>query len=339
MTTSRLMRAAAVAVAAALAVTFIPAGAASAAKGGGTGYVRYFSGNAADVQPAFAGGLLLAGGGTDSDAAMRWLLGRGGNGDVVVLDAYGDDSYAAYLIGLGADSVETFVFSSLDGANKPEVVAAVQKAEVIWIDGGDQSNYVKYWQGTALQTAVNARVAAGAAFGGTSAGLAVLGGWVYSALYGSATSAAVLANPYDKNVTLRSALFTVPVLANTITDTHFQTRDRMGRLVGFLARLEKDLRAVRPRAIAVDEGSAVAVDPSTGAAQVFGEGGGAWFLRTDQVNGRLVVAKKPLTYAPVDVRHVRPSGTFNLTSWTGGDAYTVSANTGVLTATPPGTPY
>ena len=339
MTTSRLVRAAAVAVAAALAVTFIPAGAASAAKGAGTGYVRYFSGNTADVPGSLSGGLLLAGGGTDSDAAMRWLLGRGGNGDVVVLDAYGNDSYSKYLRGLGADSVETFVFSSVAGANNSAVVAAVQKAEIIWIDGGDQSNYVKYWQGTALQTAVNARVAAGAAFGGTSAGLAVLGDWVYTALYASATSAGVLANPYDVNVTLSRQLFNVPVLANTITDTHFQTRDRMGRLLGFLARLETDFRAAAAKAIAVDEGSAVAVDPATGAAQVFGTSGGAWFLSTSKVVNRVVAAGKPLTYAPVDVRHVRPSGTFNLKNWTGGEAYTVSANTGVLTATSPGTPY
>lgn len=339
MRAGRLVQAA---IVAGLVLALIPAGSAGAAKGGGSrGYTEYFSGNLTDVTRTPTGGLVLAGGGTDSDDAMRWLLDRGAYGDVVVLDAYGTDTYAAYLMQLGADSVETFVFSSSDGANSPTVVAAVQQAEVIWIDGGDQSNYLKYWDGTALQAAVNARVKGGAAFGGTSAGLAVLGGWVYSALYGSATSAHVLANPYDKDVTLRGALFAIPVLANMITDTHFQTRDRMGRLAGFLARLEKDFHAVAPRAIAVDEASALAVDPNSGVAQLFGSGGGAWFASTPFVDQRLVLSKKPLTYAPIAVLRMSSGDSFNVTTWsgTGLDAYTVSAVAGTLTATSPGTPY
>ena len=128
-----------------------------------------------------------------NDAAMSWLLGRGGGPkvDVVVLDAWGKDLYSSQFMRLGADSVDTFVVTSRDGANNPDVINALNKAEVIWLDGGDQSKYIDLWGGTGLQAAVNARVKAGAAFGGMSAGLAVQGGWIYSAYNGSATSSAV----------------------------------------------------------------------------------------------------------------------------------------------------
>ena len=323
------------AVVAAMALALLPPGSALAAKAPAPtvkGYTRYFVGQEANVTRALGGGILLAGGGTDSDQAMSWLLDQGGYGDVVVLDAYGGDSYGAYLTGLGADSVETFVFSSREGAAASAVVAAVAAAEVIWIDGGDQSKYVSLWDGTALQTAVNTRVAQGAAIGGTSAGMAVLGDLVYSATNGSAQSSRVLANPYDRDVTLRRQLFDLPVLDKVITDTHFKVRDRMGRLLGFLARLEKDLAVADPRAIAVDEASALGITPA-GVATVYGSGAGAWFLRTETVADANTVCrpKTALTYGPVSVQHVPAGETFDLTPWSAAPSpYRVSAISGQL---------
>ena len=51
-----------------------------------------------------------------------------------------------------------------------------------FIAGGDQANYVRGWKGTAIERAINAGIAEGKAIGGTSAGLAVLGEFVYGAL-------------------------------------------------------------------------------------------------------------------------------------------------------------
>jgi cyanophycinase len=317
---------------------------ASAAKGGGPGYDYYSYGNVGgDVVSTMSGGLLMSGGGIDDPAAMTWLLGRGGNGgvvDVVVLDAYGPDIYGDPFIGWGANSVDAFVFSKREGAYDQKVLDAIGQAEVIWLDGGDQSNYVTLWDGTPLQAAVNARVAQGAAFGGMSAGLAVQGGWVYSAMNGSATSSNVLANPYDKDVTLRGALFSLPFMANTITDTHFAIRDRMGRLLGFLARLEKDLGAKAPRAIAVDEDSSLGVDAKSGDVRLFGAGAGkgAWLIRTDGVTSRTVEPRTALTYGPVSVTRMTSGDTFNLRRWSGQgtETYPVSATSGVLS---PAFPY
>ena len=49
-------------------------------------------------------------------------------------------------------------------------------------------------------------------------------------------------------------------------------------------------------------------------------------------------AKTPLTYQNIAVYRINSTGTFNLPTWTGtgGTAYTVSANAGVLSSTQPG---
>ena len=93
----------------------------------------------------------------------------------MVLRTTGSNGYNKYLVGLGANSVTSIVITSVAGANSAVVTSAIAKAEVVFIAGGDQSTYVNLWRGTALQTAVNARVAQGYPIGGTSAGLAVLG--------------------------------------------------------------------------------------------------------------------------------------------------------------------
>jgi hypothetical protein len=52
----------------------------------------------------------------------------------------------------------------------------------------------------------------------------------------------------------------------------------------------------------------------------------------------LCQAKTPLTYHNIAVYRINASGTFNLASWTGtgGLAYAVSANAGVLSSTQSG---
>ena len=58
----------------------------------------------------------------------------------------------------------------------------IRKAEVVFIAGGDQANYIRGWKGTPVETAVNEDIAAGKPIGGTSAGLAVEGEYVFGAM-------------------------------------------------------------------------------------------------------------------------------------------------------------
>ena len=316
-----------------------PIGGVSLAKHVDPGYKIFQTGSKTDVQTQPIGGAYLAGGGTDVDAGMVWLMGQGGTqspgqyGDVVVLRTSGSNGYNNYLGKLGANSVTSIVITSVAGANSDVVKDAIAKAEVVFLAGGDQSTYVNLWRGTALQTAVNARVAQGYPIGGTSAGLAVLGQYVYAALNASAQSDIVLQNPFDPSVTLEAALFNVPFLANVLTDSHFQTRDRMGRLLVFLARLQQDGMATAPRAIAVDEGSGVGVS-ANGATTTFGTGVGAYYLSVAANATRMCDPNTPLTYTPVSTVHVTNGGNFSLSTWTSTSSspYTLSVSNGAVSS-------
>lgn len=306
---------------------------AGAAKAPSAGYKVYFSGSSIDAVTDPIGGVLLAGGGVD--VGMSWLLAQGGRraaggfGDVVVLRTTGTNDYNKPLMALGANSVTSIVISSRAGAEHSVVKSAIERAEVVFIAGGDQSTYMAVWAGTALQVAVNARVAAGYPIGGISAGLAVLGQYVYSARGASALSSVVLLDPYDVNITLEPALFTVPQLAGVITDSHFVARDRMGRLLTFLARLQADGMASTPIGIGVDEGSGVAID-ANGNATVLGTGKtpgkGAYILRPAAALSSTLPT--PLTYGPVDTAHVPVGGSF--TDLTATPMYTLTVTSGLL---------
>lgn len=303
------------------------------------GLITFVSGSASDVQTTPRGGILLAGGGTDSADGMRWLVAQGGQrptggfGDVVVLRASGADGYHRMFMDLGANSVRSFVITSVDAANRETVRRAIAQAEVIFIAGGDQSRYVKYWAGSALQEAVNARIAIGYPVGGTSAGLAVLSSFVYAAFNVSSTSAKVLASPYDSSVTITPALFRVPMLSNLITDSHFAVRDRMGRLVTFLARLQQDGMAAAPRGIGIDEKSAVGVLPN-GTATVFGAGNGAYLLSVNDGARRVCAPNTPLSFSPVTTTRVPVGSQFSMSNWTTTMSvpYVLSATNGTLSS-------
>ncbi len=140
-----------------------------------------------------------------------------------------------------------------------------------------------FWKGTPVEEAINANIVSGKPIGGTSAGLAVLGEFAYGCLKdiedeNDLASADVLPNPYHERVTLVRDFLKVPNFENTLTDSHFAKRDRMGRTLGFLARLVQDGWSKAPREIAIDEKSAVLLEPD-GRGTVVGSGRGAYFLQ------------------------------------------------------------
>jgi cyanophycinase-like exopeptidase len=235
-------------------------------------------GDTADVRPAVRGGVVLMGGGTDVAAALRWMIDRSGGGDVVIIRASGTAAYNPYIFGLGTvNSVETLLINSRALANDPAVARTIRNAEMLFIAGGDQSNYLNYWRGTLVADALNYLAQTKKApLGGTSAGCAILGSGYFSGEAGSPTSAEALANPFHPKVTLYHDFLRVPVLRNVLTDQHYLTRDRPGRHVAFLGRAWHDW-GVLTQGIAVDEKTAVCIAPD-GTAQVFGSSK-AYFLR------------------------------------------------------------
>jgi cyanophycinase len=302
-------------------------------------YIR--SGNPKDVQTAPSFGAAMMGGGSDLDEAFRWLCKKGGGGDFLILRAHGDEDYNPYVNGLcKTNSVATLIIPDYDAAMDPAVADIIRHPEAIFIAGGDQSFYVRGWRGTPVEDAINASVAAGKPIGGTSAGLAVLGQFVYGCLLDKPddkdlASTDVLPNPYFDRVTVVRDFLKVPHLENLITDTHFAKRDRMGRTLGFLARIIQDGWSASPREVAVDEKSAVLMEPD-GKAVVVGNGKGAYFLRP--ATAPTVCQKnQPLTFHDIAVYRVPTGGHFDLASWTGegGAAYSLTVEKGVITSTQP----
>jgi cyanophycinase len=299
------------------------------------GVQYYLTGNPQDVMTGTSGGLMLMGGSTDVDAAFEWLIDKSGGGDFVVIRTSGSDGYNQYVYDLGAvDSVETLVITSIAAANHPFVIEKIQNADALFIAGGDQWNYVNYWKGTALEDAIHYLRDHNVPMGGTSAGLAILGEFVFSAENGTVYSNEALTNPYNQYMTLEQDFLEFPYMTNVITDSHFRARDRMGRLVGFLARIVQDGWSSEARGIGVDEQTALLVE-ADGTASAIGMGG-VYFLQTPGLP-EVCQPATPLTYQNIDVYRIFAGGTFNLASWTGsgGLAYQVSATNGSLSSTLP----
>ena len=305
----------------------------SAAAFGQNAFQVFTAGSTRDVQKKPSFGLALMGGGTDQADAFRWFLAKAAGGDVVVLRASGTDAYNPYMMRLAKlNSVTTIVIKDRSAASDPVVLEKVRNAEAIFFAGGDQSNYVKMWRDTPLSAAIQNRVDAGVPIGGTSAGLAILGQYYFSALNDTVQSPAALTDPFDEKVTVGRGFLALPLLNGVITDSHFVRRDRLGRTIAFLARMLQDGGLEKARAIAVDEKNAVLVEPD-GSASLVGDGA-AYFFETS-VKPEDMRPRKPLTLRDVQVYRIRKGDRFDLRTWQGGDgtAYSISAVSGALSST------
>jgi cyanophycinase len=298
-------------------------------------------GQKTDATTKTSPGIAMMGGGTDLDEAFHWLCEKGNGGDFLILRALGDDAYNSYVNGLcKTNSVATLVIPDRASAQDAAVIEIIRHAEAIFIAGGNQARYVNFWRGTAVQNALNAHIAEGKPIGGTSAGLAVLGEFSYGALNDTPdgpdlVSTDVLPNPYYSQVTLVRDFLKIPVLYDTITDSHFAKRDRMGRSLGFLARLMQDGWSKHPREIAIDEKSAVLVE-ADGKAVVVGSGKGAYFMSTSNPP-EICQPKTPLTFRNISVYKASAGSHFDLSSWSGqgGVSYELSVEGGVIHSTQP----
>lgn len=264
---------------------------------------RWLVGDEADADATPAGpALILMGGGPDVDEAFTWWQSWVDAGDVVVLRASGADGYNDCLfadIG-GVDSVETLLVDTAALADDPYVVCRVAQAEAVFMAGGDQAQYMTLWKDRGLAEAVMTAWDRGAVVGGTSAGLAVLGEFVFAAYNDTVYSDEALDDPYNRYMTMDLGMFGFAPLVGVITDSHFYERDRMGRLVGFLARIVQDGWADDVLGLGVDEGTALLVGPD-GTGTVVGAGS-VYAVRSNGAP-QVCEAGEPLAYA--DLERVR----------------------------------
>jgi cyanophycinase len=278
------------------------------------GYSYYEIGDVAAPTPGpRSAGLMLMGGGDWDYGAFRWFAAHAGHGHIVVLRASGEgeagDEIYRHVGGVG--SVQTLVFTSRGASSDPRVLDILRHADGIFIAGGDQANYVHYWKDTPVARLIDDHVRAGKPVGGTSAGLAILGGTAYGALDGgSIDSPTALGDPTGPAVTLVTGFLHMPRMAHVVTDTHFTVRKRLGRLISFLAKA----RAADPQAIGigVDEKSSLCVD-ADGSARLYGPAGTyAWLV---EPQGRLRTSPgRPLDWTGIRITGIGLDSRFDLTT-------------------------
>jgi beta-aspartyl-peptidase (threonine type) len=287
----------------------------------------YLEGDPTGPAPApVSGGLLLMGGGDHDIDAMRWFIAKAGHGHIVILRAsqHGEASTEFYRELGGVLSAETFVTHRRSASYDKHLLEALRKSDGVFIAGGDQARYVRRWRGTPIAEALDAHVRAGKPLAGTSAGLAMLGEYLYGCMDGhSMTSPEGLAKPYGKGVTIEQDFLHLTLLKGVITDSHFTERSRLGRLFAFIAKAQASRPADAPSLIGVgvDEGASLAVEPDgtghvyptvagTGVSIVSGAG-----IGRVKVAGPLTAARVRVTFAgEQSVVHL-PAGDVDKPGW------------------------
>lgn len=137
--------------------------------------------SAQDTKP----GIALIGGGDNCGPAFSYLIDNSNLGDFVVIRASGDDSYNEYIydmsisMGKKLNSVTTILFNNGNASYDKGVQNLLESAEGIFIAGGDQSVYLKIWENTPIQSIIQKKLLNNVSVGGTSAGLAILGNYIY----------------------------------------------------------------------------------------------------------------------------------------------------------------
>lgn len=295
------------------------------------------------TSPKPISGLLLIGGAegekSGEDAATRWFLNRVDRGDFLVLRSGGIGKQATWICDNYRDFVSSAAELSIDSreaANNPKVVQYIRDADALFLAGGNQNQYEDYWEGSAVEEAINYLInQKKVPIAGTSAGMAILGDYYYAPAHQGVLSSEILNNPFHHNTKdiYRSDFIKVPILKNVITDTHLDrvnedhAETRYGRIFGFLARIVHDNGNQLPVfGIGLEEGAFVAIDEK-GIAQVFGNGTSkgqdAYFLQTNGAAPEQIKPDLPLIWnnneQAVKVYKIsgtpQGSGHFDLNDW------------------------
>ena len=278
-----------------------------------SGYAYFSVGNPAAPRPIRTeAALLLSGGGNWDIDAFRWFAAKAGHGHIVMLGAYGggEDGESFFRDVGGVESVETLVFESREASFDPQVRAILAHADGILIEGGDQAKYVRFWKGTPVARLIDRAIRSGRPVGGTSAGLAILGGASYGAMDGgSIDTPTALRDPSGPGVTIVRNFLHMPFLAHVVTDTHFMARGRLGRLIAFIARIRttSDSGAI---GLGVDQDSALIVDEAGKGRLLTTKHGFAWLVEPQ--SRPIVKAGSPLDYPLIRIIGIGPGSIIDL---------------------------
>ncbi len=135
------------------------------------------------------------------------------------------ERYKALFLGLGVQSAEVVFISDRDDANDEGTLDALHDATGIFLTGGNQMRLSTIVGGTKASALVRDRNDAGAIIAGTSAGASILSSHMVA--FGASGEI-----PKQRMAQMVAGFGLVPEL---IIDQHFRQRDRIGRLLMFVA--------------------------------------------------------------------------------------------------------
>lgn len=227
-------------------------------------------GDTKDVSAKTQEVFILMGGGKNEVNGFREFLRASGGGDVVVISAkdninhrYTHDLWTiSKQENIKINSVETISILNKEASSDDFVLQKVKNAEAIFFTGGDQFKYLKRIKNTPLHKEIMLK-AQKIPIAGTSAGLAIMGEFIFSAKHGGVSSDYVTKNPQSKYISIEHDFFSTNLLKNLITDTHFSERNREGRLLGFMYRAQYDYNLEKIYGMGVDEKSSLIIRQSS----------------------------------------------------------------------------
>jgi cyanophycinase len=259
------------------------------------------------------GSLLLVGGGSEysswADDPYGWFVQQADSGKIINIDVDQVSSYyPSYFKSLGAaNSCEAFRIATRQAAIDSATYKKLISAKGIFIEGGDQSDYILTWKGTLVQDAIHYVFHHGGAIGGTSAGLAVLGEVVYDATGGYLYPDKAAYNPYHPDITLTDDFLNI--LPKVLTDSHFHPRGRLARLVPMLARRIVDNGQDDLMGVGVCENTAMCIDKD-GNGKVWGDASVTIIYQSDD---SVIDCQPgiPVTFTNIVFHHLTRGAVFN----------------------------
>jgi cyanophycinase len=225
------------------------------------------------------GNLMLVGGGGESnggwsDTPYQWMVENSDNKKIGIISYSDADNWLPdYFVNLGAVEAVNIKIDSRELADQAGMLDSLNQYDALFFKGGDQSRYYEYYKNTAVQTAIEEIYNRGGVIGGTSAGMAILSGVMFTASNGSAYPYDALSDINSQYMTLENDF--LQFYPDYIFDTHFIERGRTSRLIGFLANWYENQEKLI-KGIGIDDRTAFCINEAsvgtvygTGAASIY----------------------------------------------------------------------
>jgi cyanophycinase len=220
------------------------------------------------------GKVMLVGGGSEvesgwSDLPYTWAVENSSNKKIAIISYSEEDNFIPnYFVSLGATGADNLKIESREVADLQSTYDALMQYDVFFFKGGDQSMYYKLYKNTRTFQAIVDKFNTGGVIAGTSAGMAILSGVIFTAENGSVYPDEVLQDFNSNKIRLKDDFLSI--FPGYIFDSHFTERGRGARLLGFMTNWFIDNGALLT-GIGVDDRTALCIDSNKNGV-VFGTG-------------------------------------------------------------------